>query len=577
MTPRPPRPSHPAKKPTAPPPEAAPPRALSGTLDGRSIRRRDFLNGVLVGASGLAGVASSAGLAGCGGGGGGGGPAAPTPRPFGGDEPTLCHRVRDGEAFTLPAASGELYDCLVVGGGLAGLTAAHKLVKEGVTSLLVLDKEPTMGGYAKRGEDATGAWGQGSAYTVFPYNDGLYELYTDLGIMTGLDADELPILDPSVVLGEPVNTALVGGQWVPDPWSSGIDALPFSQEVRDGLAAFRDDMLAWYSYVGSDDGAAFDTPTDASTADADVRALDALSLTAYGAQKGWPPEVVAFYAPYCRSAFGCEPDELSAWAAINFFGSEFQPALSRPGGNAHLADALAALVGQARLAPGRFVLRAVNDAASGEVHVSVLEGEAITTLRARAVVYAGPRYLARHVLPELAAAGRAETPGLEYAPYLVAAVHVSETPAGLGYDNWIQEPGFMTDVIVADWAGLDEPSAAPLARANTLSCYCPQLGPGKRAELLSTTFEDYEARVLDALEAALPGVRATVTGVDLYRWGHGMLRPLVGSVFSASRVGSQAPLGRIFFASHDVDGLPAFENAVGAAFRAAAEVVAALA
>lgn len=545
-------------------------RALEGSLDGRAIRRRDFLNGVLVGASGLVGVA------GCGGG-AGGGPGAPTPRAFGGDEPTLCHRLRDGEAFALPPASGELYDCLVVGGGLAGLTVAHKLVKEGVTSLLVLDKDTTLGGYAKRGQDATGAWGQGSAYTVFPYNDGLYELYTDLGIMTGVDADDVPVLDPAVVIGEPANTALVGGQWVPDPWSAGIDLLPLSAEVRAGLAAFRDDMLAWYSYVGSDDRAAFDTPTDASTTDADVRALDGLSFVEYGAQKGWPAEVVDFYAPYCRSAFGCEPGELSAWAALNFFGSEFQPVLSRPGGNAHLADALAERVGASRLAPGRFVVRVVNEPASGEVHVSVLEGEALTTLRARAVVYAGPRYLARHVLPDLVTAGRDDTSDLEYAPYLVAAVHVSETPAGLGYDNWIQTPSFVTDVIVADWAGLDDPASAPLTRENTLSCYCPQLGPGKRAELSSTSFEDYEARVLEALEAALPGVRATVTGVDLYRWGHGMLRPRVGSVFAASRVASQAPLGRIFFASHDVDGLPAFENAVGAALRAAGEVLAALA
>ncbi|HRI68268.1 MAG TPA: hypothetical protein PK156_28760 [Polyangium sp.] len=35
---------------------------------------------------------------------------------------------------------------------------------------------------------------------------------------------------------------------------------------------------------------------------------------------------------------------------------------------------------------------------------------------------------------------------------------------------------------------------------------------------------------------------------------------------------SQKPMGLITFACHDVDGLPAFENSVGAAYRATDEV-----
>jgi protoporphyrinogen oxidase len=560
------------KPPLIPNPHAPAPtvRKLEPALGGRTVRRRDFLNGMLIGASGLV---AGGGLAGCD---GGKTETEPDPLPPGkdaGDANTICHQVRDGKMWEIPAVAGDLYDCVIIGGGLAGLCTAYRLQKLGITNLLILEKEDPAGGYARLDGPAASPWGQASAYTVFPYNDNLIELYTDLGVVTGLDADELPILDDKFVLKEPVNNSYIGGKWYAEPWDKGIGGLPYTDQVKADLEAFRDDMIYWYEYADPMGNYAFDTPTDASTEEAEVRALDDITFAEYIAQKGWGTEVTDFYRPYCRSAFGSEPETLSCWAALNFFGSEFQPSMSQPGGNAHLALKLAEIVGAASIQTGCFVLRAKNEGA--EVHVSYLKGEAVQTIRAKTAVYAGPRYLAKYVLPDLVAAGRDEAKDFQYTPYLVAAVHVEKTPADLGYDNWIQdEETLFTDIIVADWSGLADPAGASLDRANTLSLYCPLIGDGKRAELLSKPFEEYEQQILDDLEKVLPGVRDTVTGVDIYRWGHAMLAPGKGFMFSASRVGSQLPEGLISFANHDVDGLPAFENAVGAAFRAADEVLA---
>lgn len=556
-----------------PNPHAAPPpvRPLSPTLGARPVRRRDFLNGLLVGAS--AAVLGGS-LAGC----DDGGETTPPedelpPGNDKGDNHTICHQVRDGKTWEIPAAEGDPYDCVIVGGGLAGLVTAYRLQKLGVTKILVLEKED-VGGFARLDGPAEAPWGQASAYTVFPYNDNLIEVYTDLGIVTGLDADDLPVLDPKFVLKLPVNSSFIDGKFYPETWDTGIDGLPYDQAIKDDLKAFRDDMIAWYEFVGTDDRFAFDTPSDASTEDADVRALDLVTFAEYIEQRGWSPQVAEFYAPYCRSAFGSEPSELSAWAAINFFGSEFQPSMSQPGGNAHLSKALAAKVSAGTIQTQCFVLRVQNQ--GDEVHVTYLKDDVAKTIRAKTAVYAGPRYLAGYILPDLATSGRDEAKDFKYTPYIVAAVHVSKTPAGMGYDTWFQEKRFFTDIIVADWAGLDDPESASLERPNTLSCYCPLLGDGRRAELLSTSFEDYEKQLLEDLEEVLPGIRETITGVDLYRWGHAMLAPGKGFVFGASRVGSQAPEGHIHFANHDVDGLPAFENSVGAAFRAVDEVMATL-
>lgn len=547
----------------------APVRVLEPAA-GRAIRRRDFLNGLLIGASASI---LGAGAAGCD---GETGETTPDDKlPPGndkGDNNTICHQVRDGKTWEIPAASGQVYDCVIIGGGISGLCAAYQLKKRGAKSILVLEKEDPIGGFARKDGPAASPWGQASAYTVYPYNDNLIEIYTDLGIITGMDADGYPILDEKFVINEPTNNSFIKGKWYADPWNEGIDKLPYDAALKDSLTKFRDKMIEWYEYTGADDKFGFDTPSDASTTDANVRALDDISFSDYIAQEKWSPEVAEFYRPYCRSAFGADPEDLSAWAAINFFGSEFQPAMSQPGGNAHLALKFAELVGAANIKTSCFVIQAKNE--GDEVHVSYVQDDKVTTLKASSVIYAGPRYLARYVLPDLVTANRDEAKEFKYTPYIVANVHVKKTPAGLGYDNWIQDVDTMfADIVLADWAGLDDPAKASLDRANTLSCYCPLIGDNRRAELLATKFEVYEKQVLDDLEKVFPGIGEDVTGVDIYRWGHAMLASGPGFIFGKARTDAQKPEGRIFFANHDVDGLPAFENATAAAFRASQEVV----
>lgn len=119
------------------------------------IDRRDFLNGVLVTGAGLmAGGANAL--------------AAPAPQwidpPLrtgmrgsheGSFEP--AHDLRDGVALPpLTTDTGEVYDLVIVGGGLSGLSAAHFYHKAwGPNSgrkVLVLDNHDDFGGHAKRNE-----------------------------------------------------------------------------------------------------------------------------------------------------------------------------------------------------------------------------------------------------------------------------------------------------------------------------------------------------------------------------------------------------------------------------------------
>jgi len=125
-----------------------------------AIKRRDFLNGVAVGIGGsIADMAFPRLLAAA---------AAPPPQDAAGyDPPALtglrgnhpgsfeaAHRLRDGDFWSQAAKTvdtGEVYDLVVVGAGISGLSAAffyraaHKNAR-----ILILDNHDDFGGHAKR-------------------------------------------------------------------------------------------------------------------------------------------------------------------------------------------------------------------------------------------------------------------------------------------------------------------------------------------------------------------------------------------------------------------------------------------
>jgi spermidine dehydrogenase len=69
----------------------------------------------------------------------------------------IAHRMRDGEspdAFGEPTDTGERYDLVVVGGGISGLAAGYRFRQKAGASakILILDNHDDFGGHAKRNE-----------------------------------------------------------------------------------------------------------------------------------------------------------------------------------------------------------------------------------------------------------------------------------------------------------------------------------------------------------------------------------------------------------------------------------------
>ena len=166
----------------------------------RKISRRDFLNGVAIGAGGI--IATDPLL------------AALIASESSADKtseyypPALtgmrgnhdgsfafAHRLRDGESWDSegePSKTGEVYDLVVVGGGISGLAAAYFYRKNAgeKARILVLDNHDDFGGHAKRNEFRSGGrmllsyGGTQSIESPGKYSDVARGVLKDLGIDT---------------------------------------------------------------------------------------------------------------------------------------------------------------------------------------------------------------------------------------------------------------------------------------------------------------------------------------------------------------------------------------------------------
>jgi spermidine dehydrogenase len=102
----------------------------------------------------------------------------------------VAHAMRDGKRWDNPARDAEIYDLIVVGGGISGLSAAFFYRQQAgpKSKILILDNHDDFGGHAKRNEFQSGnrlIIGYGGTQTITGpnlYSPEAKQLFKDLGI-----------------------------------------------------------------------------------------------------------------------------------------------------------------------------------------------------------------------------------------------------------------------------------------------------------------------------------------------------------------------------------------------------------
>src|SRR5260221_2645615 len=90
------------------------------------------------------------------------------PGEIAGASDTVGHRLRDS-VRPMPATDGwSTQDIVIVGGGMAGLSAAWRLTRAGVNDFTLLELEPVVGGTSRSGTSKVSAYPWGAHYVPAP-------------------------------------------------------------------------------------------------------------------------------------------------------------------------------------------------------------------------------------------------------------------------------------------------------------------------------------------------------------------------------------------------------------------------
>jgi len=93
-----------------------------------------------------------------------------------------------------------------------------------------------------------------------------------------------------------------------------------------------------------------------------------------------------------------------------------------------------------------------------------------------------------------------------------------------------------------------------------------------RGKLAGAGLAGWAGTVLADIARSHPDVRDHVERLEIAFWGHGMIRPRVGSVWSEALLARSQPTGRIHYAHTDLSGFALFEEAFDHGLRAARAV-----
>jgi oxygen-dependent protoporphyrinogen oxidase len=446
--------------------------------------------------------------------------SSPSPsRPSGpphveGEHFEICHQVRDGHHFDLPAATRKS-EVAIVGGGVAGLSAAYFLRGK---EWLLLEKEDHFGGNAYQEEYEGQPFATGSAYAY--HGDEGDQLASELGL-------KLPLVN----MPDPT---LVNKTYVPDTWKTGITQLPYRKEIVASFLRFREDVVKMKIQER-------------------MAELDALPFSNFTA--AYAPEIQQWWDIYGPSNWGATTPETSAYVGLYnakdlFTGGDGKRAIL-PGGLGCITHKLVEVLEpkyKDRMLGEATVIAAVEE--KDAVNVTYLREGKLTTVSAKAVLMCTPKHITSRIVQGLPAEQRTAMRRTRFAPYPVVNVIFDKPVYNRGYDNWCPGNSF-TDFIVADWTVRND--AGYKQKNNILSFYTP-LGEEFRSTLLEEAgCKALAARVLTDFQKVLPEFNVDPVEVRIYRRGHPMFMSTPGQ-YTKNRIAAAHPMNRIYFGGNDSGG-----------------------
>ena len=491
----------------------------------------------------------------------------------------LGHRLRTQD-FPAPGETRKL-DIAIIGGGVAGLSAAWHLVKRGVKQFKLFELEDTLGGNARAGKSAVTPYPWGAHYLPLPPQEAVQvrQLLADLGVLkSGIDS-AAPLYDEAALVHAPQDRLYRNGLW-----QEGL--LPKNMLAPGEHDQFKRFEALIERYKQSRDlfGAKpFALPSLLSSGDLRSTALDSTDMRRWLVAQGFDSPALHWYVDYgCRDDFGSLSRDTSAWAGMHYFASRSGQAqhadphsvLTWPEGNGYLTRRTEEWL-QERVpeACTRNALCTKLVTAKGYTEFDIYHAAENRSVRyqARRVLWAAPSFVLARVWENAPAVFRPAVAGIEMVPWLVANLHLREPPrdtgpAPLAWDNVIYNSNALGYVVATHQTVRRQPGAT------VITYYWPHSGDAPavaRKRLMETPWAEWIKPILADLRRPHPDLAKSLERIELWRWGHGMPQPSPGFLTAPARAALASLQGSLVFAHSDLSGMSLFEEANYAGVRAA--------
>jgi len=469
------------------------------------------------------------------------------------------HRLRERPGQSGPPACGggcpqrgrprspeSAVGVVIIGAGIAGLSAAWELDRRGMRDFVVLELDRQAGGNARSGENDISSYPWAAHYVPVPGTRAtlVRELFEELGVLQN------GVWDERQLCFSPQERLYLHGEWRP-----GIEPdFALDRRGRDDFRRF-DERIAELRHSGEftipmERGVRRDSP------------LDRISMREWlTAQRLSSPELLWYVDYACRDDYGALASETSAWAGVHYFASrqhdELGP-LTWPEGNGWIVKRLLTKLG-AYVSTNAPALRVER------IHPSmkwrVLTPDSVYV--ADTVIFAAPSFVASYVVEGM----ESRRSHFVYSPWLTANLTLERWPEERGrlrsepaWDNVIYDSPAL-GYVVATHQSLRSWAPRPERTVWTFYWSLAELSPSDaRLMLRAKSWAYWRDRILDDLERAHPDIRDCVSRIDVMRHGHAMIRPTVGFLTDPERRENWTPRG-IELANSDRSGLSLFEEA----------------
>ncbi len=456
-----------------------------------------------------------------------------------GDDFTLGHRLRIGDSPKFPEHAEKSIDFIIVGGGVAGLTAAYSLRDQ---DFLLLEQYDDLGGHS-RGSSFNGiAYSYGAAY--ISDIDGIYgELYAELGI------------EP-VKLPPDRNQFYYDGEWFVG--TTGDKQKPIYREFRKLL----DEAKPIWDQL----------PQEQDVFNLSVPELQKLDSTTFASNlQSYSKDFLALLDSFCASSFGGGINQLSALAGFSLLSDLALPTYVFKGGNPAIARALSGKVNSAgggRVYKNAFVWKIEVRDEGASVYYS-LEDSSVHKVDCKHVIVATPPLVAARQLAHIPDNLKAELFRFKFCSYLVANLLMKEKLFDGKYDCFAASPYSFADITVAETPYMLT-DTYKRDMGSVLTVYQPYpAGSEGRTLLLVGDRERFADSITGQVEKLVPGFMNAVEEVVLTRWGHALALAGPNHFANLAKLHKYQGQGSFTLAHSSIYGWPCVESAIQAGKSAA--------